>query len=263
MRPVLTYFALLSAIAALDVAAADESAGDRSVEVIAETKSLPASDGSLTTLRGTYKLDNGSTTYVFAPQVGWRDVGTKTKSAVGLSATLYHEFSGGLSTRTMVATAEDGPVFARHQFAQEVTFQTGTALTGTVGGRWAQYFGSRDVYFLSAGARYYFNWGSVSYRLSHVSPDEGDSYLAHLVNFSVNDARGRGKTQLWLSTGEASFETEPLQYFSGDDYGATLRRVQPLSDTVSLIASVGYDSYDRPAGRADSTSFGLGIEFGL
>ena len=217
--------------------------------------------GSLTTLRGTYKSVDDDTTIVLSPAIGWRETGALSDTAVSLAGTLYHEFSDDVSTRTHIAFAEDEPVFANRDIAQDITFRVLENTTATVGARWARYFGSQDVYFLSASARYYFERGSVSYRLSYVEPDGSNSFLAHLVNIALNDADGSGKTQLWLSAGEASIDAAQLQNnFSGEDYGVFLRRLQPLTESVGLIGSVGFSSYDRPADRVTATSVGLGVE---
>jgi len=234
------------------------------VTATAETQEFSDDAGSLRTITLEYKLVNDDTTVLFTPQIGERRAPGVRATAVGGGVTLYHDWSDAVSTRTSGFIAEDDPVFAEYEFAQDVTLKVGDSTTVTVGGRLARYFGNQDVTFLSAGARQYFRFGSASYRLTHVDPEGRDPYLAHLVNLVLNDPSGAGKTQLWLSLGEASISSVQVpNNFSGDDYGAVLRRVQPISDKFALVPSVGYTSYDRPGGRLGAVNVGLGLEFAL
>jgi len=239
----------------------DERAGEQSIEIVAETQHLSDDHGSLSTLRGTYKTVEDDTTVVLAAAVGERDNTGSSETAISLAGTFYHRFSDDVSTRTNIGLAEDEPVFAARDVAQDITFRIFPETTATFGARWAQYYGSQDVYFLSASARHYFEGGSVSYRLSFVVPDDRDAFAAHLVNVALNDADGRGKTQLWLSAGAASIDASQLQdTFSGEDYGVFVRRLQPFGENLNLIGSIGVASYDRPVDRVTATSIGLGVE---
>lgn len=260
---------LLVAVSCLGAQAAhaqeDGDAPEQTVQIYGEIQDFSDGYGSLDSVTMEYKLDMGDTTVVLSPKVGRRKANGDSDTAFGIGGALYHRFSDDFSTRTYVAIAEDEPVFANRDVAQDLTVRVAKNLTATVGGRWARYYNDRDVYFVSGGARYYFKGGSVSYRLSYVDPDQRDSFLAHLVNISINDGGdSRGKTQLWLSKGEASINQSQLQTnFDGDDYGAFLRRVQPVSNDFSLIGLIGVSSYDRPSDRVTAVSFGLGIEFNL
>lgn len=261
-RAFLAAGAALGAFAAPGAAlATSDAAGERSVAVVAETQDLSEGEGSRDTLRGTFRTVDGDATVVLGAAIGERRAPGVAETGFGLAGTLYYAFDNGVSTRTHIAIADDSPVFASRDIAQDVTFRVLPQTTATLGVRWARYFGSQDVYFISAGARRYFEQGSVSYRLSYVSPDGRDSFAAHLVNVVLNDANGDGRTQLWLSAGAASFDSLQIpDTFSGEDYGAMLRRVQPLTDSLNLIASLGMASYDRPGDRVTSTSVGLGVE---
>jgi YaiO family outer membrane protein len=259
---------LLAAASCLGAQAAhaqeDGDAPEQTVQIYGEIQDFSDGYGSLDSVKMEYKLDMGRTTVVLTPAVGRRKARGNSDTAFGIGGALYHRFSDDFSTRTYVAIAEDEPVFANRDVAQDFTVRVAKNLTATVGGRWARYYNDRDVYFASGGMRYYFKGGSISYRLSYVDPDGRDSFLAHLVNVSINDGDGRGKTQLWLSKGEASINQSQLQTnFDGDDYGAFLRRVQPITKDFSLIGLVGISSYDRPSDRVNAVSVGLGIELSL
>lgn len=259
--------AALSAISASTVSPAfagaptEERTSEQSVELLAESQHRSNDEGSLSMLRGTFSAVEGDTTVVLTVAIGERDGPGPSETAIGVAGTIYHRFSADVSTRTHIGLAEDEPVFATRDIAQDVTFRILPDTTATLGARWAQYWGSQDVYFLSASVRRYFEGGSVSYRLSFVDPDDRDSFVAHLANIVLNDASGEGKTQLWLSAGAASIETSQLQdSFSGEDYGVFVRRLQPLSEELNLVGSIGLSSYDRPVDRVTATSIGLGVE---
>jgi YaiO family outer membrane protein len=255
-----------SVLAPLSLAAAPAAHAQdaHSVQLRAETQDFSDDLGSLRSATLEYKAVLGETTILVSPTVGERRVGGLSETAVGGGATVYHDWSDRVSTRTEAFVAEEEPVFANLDFAQDVTVQVADKTTVTLGGRWARYFGDREVTFLSLGARRYFKGGSVAYRLSRVDPEGRGPFLSHLVNLSINDGRGAGKTQLWLAAGAASLERSQLEdNFQGEDYSALLQRTQPLTTKVALVASAGLSSYDRPGDRITATNFGLGLLVGL
>lgn len=251
---------LLGAAAA--VATAPAMAQDSSsVQIIAETRDYSDQYGSLDTITGEFVKEMGKTTVVVTPSYGERDYSSISANALSIGGSVYHRFSDSVSTRTTVAVAENAPVFATRQVGQEVSFRLLPQTTATVGARWARYYGNADAYFVSGGLRYYFGGGSVAYKATYVEPDNRDAIVSHQVNVSVNDGEGNGKTQLWLSAGEASLDNSALiENFSGEDYSAYLRRYQPLTKNLNLVGNVGFTSYDRPNGRVEATTFGLGLQ---
>jgi YaiO family outer membrane protein len=261
-KSIFAAFAATAALCPASVLAQQHSS--QTVTASADTQEFSKNVGSLRSASFEYKFSNDDTTVTFTPTVGERRAPGLRQTAVGGGASVYQDWSSRVSTRTHAFVAEDQPVFAQYDFAQDVTVKVGDSTAVTVGGRWARYFGRQDVTFLSAGIRQYFKGGSISYRLTRVDPDGRSAYLAHLVNLSVNDPHGHGKTQLWLSAGEASLSNAQVAAnFSGEDYGAVLQRVQPLTERLSLIPTVGYASYDRPGNRLDAINLGLGIALGL
>jgi YaiO family outer membrane protein len=260
-----SYLAAIAAAAVLCPASAlAQGHPSQTVTAAAETQEFSDNFGSLRSASLEYKYANDDTTVTFTPTVGERRAPGFRDTAVGGGVTLYQDWSSRVSSRTHAFVAEDSPVFAQYDFAQDLTFKVGGNTAVTLGGRWARYFGHQEVTFLSAGVRQYFKGGSVSYRLTRVDPQGRSAYLAHLANLSVNDPKGAGRTQLWLSAGEASLTNSQLQAnFSGEDYGAVIQRVQPLTDRISLIPMVGYSYYDRPGGRLEAFNLGLGIALGI
>ena len=236
----------------------------QSVTVSAETQDFSDGRGSLRTGTLDYKIDLGDTTVVASPTVGTRRVGGAKATATALGAAVYHNWSERVSTRTQAFVAEQEPVFAHLDFAQDVTVKVAKNTAITAGARWAEYFAGREVTFVSLGARQYFKGGSIAYRLTRVNPDNRSGYFGHLVNLSVNDARGKGKTQLWLSTGAASATRLQLESnLAGKDRALMVQRTQPLNDRLALIASAGVSSYGNPSNRVTSTTFGLGLSVGI
>lgn len=266
-RRVLSGGAILVALGMIDAAAAQETstpAGpERAIHASVETRDFGADYGTLNSATVEYKIEDGGATIVANAVAGELKGRFDTETAVGAGVTFYQRFDGAISTRTRIAVAESEPVFARLDLAQDITFGLARATTMTFGARWADYAEGGNVYFLSAGLRYYFAGGSVGYRASYVDPEDRDVLVAHLVNLSLNDATGRGRTQLWFSAGSTSLETQLADDFAGEDYGVFIRRVQPLNDTLNITGSFGLASYDRLAGRDTGTTIGLGIEVDL
>jgi YaiO family outer membrane protein len=254
----------LPAVLSLPVAAHAQESGSDSVYIVAQAQEFSDGLGSLRSVRLEYKAVLDDTTVLVSPIVGERRSPAGRERAIGLGATIYHDWSDKVSTRTAAFVAENEPVFANLDFAQDVTLGIADKTTVTIGGRWARYFGDREVTFLSAGARRYFRGGSVAYRLSHVNPEGRDTFFAHLVNLTLNDPSGAGKTQLWLSTGEASLDRSQMDdSFDGQNRAALLQRTQPLTEGFSLVASAGLSSYDRPGGDVSAINLGLGLIAGL
>ena len=250
----------LAALLALPVAA---HADEQSVYVTAQTQEFSDDVGSLRSVRLEYRAVLDEATVLVSPIVGERKAPGLEEQAAGLGATIYYDWSDKVSTRTAAFIAENEPVFANRDFAQDITLKVADKTTATLGGRWARYFGGQEVTFLSAGARRYFKGGSVAYRLSHVDPQGRDTFLAHLLNVTLNDRRGSGKTQLWLGTGEASLDRAQIDDFDGQNRSALLQRTQPLTDALSLVASAGVSTYDRPGDDFTSINLGFGILAGI
>ena len=239
------------------------SAITQSIEVSGESQDFSDGYGSLRSVKLEYRVDFADTTVTFSPTVGERRVGGSAVSAVGVAGAVYHDWSDTISTRTRAFIAEDRPVFASVDLAQDLNVKVADKTVLTVGGRWARYFRDQDVYFVSGGLRQYFRGGSVAYRLSWVKPEGRDAFLAQLASLTLNDSRGRGKTQFWFNYGGATFDRTLDSNFSAKDYGGTVQRIQPLNKDFSLALIAGLQSYARPAGRVEGTKLGLGVNVSL
>ena len=220
--------------------------------------------GTLTTASFEYKYKAKTSTFVLTPIVGQRDTAATKETSIGAGLAVYHNWSSIISTRSEVFVAEDKSPFQHLDVAQDVTGKIGTDTAITLGARWARYAGGQDVWFVSGGVRQYFKGGSVAYRLSWTKPDTRNGYLSHLGSLTINDSKGKGKTQLWLSVGSASLATSQLpDSFRGKDLAGFLQRFQPINERMALLLSLGLSSYDRPVSRVTAKTFGLGLSIEL
>lgn len=234
--------------------------------IIATVESRAFSDdrGSLRSLTVEHKFDNGDTTILLAPTAGERRVAGAKDASLGIGGTIYRDWSQTVSTRTNLFVAEKAPVFAHVDVAQDVTIRLPGQTTVTTGVRWAEYFGDREATFYSLGARRYFSGGSIGYRLTRTQAEGQDGFFAHLVNLSLNDSQGKGRTQLWLSSGEASTSNSQFdERLAGSNRTLMLQRTQPLWSDVALVVSAGVSSYDYPGIRYTATTIGLGLSVAL
>ena len=103
-----------------------------SILISAETQDFSVQGGSRRSVSIDYKLDFEDTTVLFSPTIGQlRERGT-SQTAKGLGAAVYHTWNDRVSTRTEGFISEDQPVFARYDFAQDLTIKVAprTTLTG-------------------------------------------------------------------------------------------------------------------------------------
>lgn len=252
-----TCVALALSLAAAPAALAQTA---QSIQLSGETQEFSDEGGSLRSVSLDYKLDFDDTTILVAPTVGQRRVNGTTQTATGFGAAVYHDWGGRLSTHTQAFAAENEPVFARYDLAQDLTIKVASSTTLTAGFRWAEYFGGRQVTFVSLGARHYFKGGSIAYRLTRVDPDDRNAFLGHMINLTLNDGHGRGKTQVWLSAGSSSLVRSQLdESISGKDWAVFGQRTQPLTASLALVMSAGLSSYTRPTYRMRASTVGLGL----
>ena len=254
--------AVPTSVALAQDATADQAAQSLSGSI--SNQSFSKGRGSFRSANVEYKVQNADMTFLVTPIYGEREAAGRNTTAGGIGATLYRDWTKQVSTRTSLSLAQDEPVFAHTDLGQDITFRVADRTTATVGGRWAEYFGDRQVTFLSIGARRYFGGGSVAYRATRTEPDGQSAFYAHLVNLSFNDSKGDGKSQIWLSSGATSLDR--AQYdatFSGKDHAVMVQRVQPLTESLALVATAGVTSYAIPGGHFTGTTLGLGFKLDI
>lgn len=216
--------------------------------------------GTLTTV--TLEMQKATPTGIWslAPAFGRRAQGTASASSVAGAIGWRHAWSNRITTASDAFLAEAHSPFAQASLTQSVAVLVARRTQVTAALRWSRYQGGQDVWFVSGESRRYFRRGSVAYRLTWIKPAGRDGYSSHLLSFTLNDAAGRGRTQLWLSQGQASLTpSQAPDTFRGHDRSVQLRRVQPLGPRLSLSLSGGLATYDLPAGAVRSRNLGLGL----
>jgi len=219
--------------------------------------------GPLRTVRLEYRRDLGRVAIAVAPTWAEQRLDTALRHSAGADGALDLRLSDRVSTHTTLAVAENDGIVPRLELGQDVSLTVMPRTVATVGLRRSRYQ-NEDVTFLHAGLRRYFRGGSLSYRLTRTTPERGGAFLAHLANLVLNDARGEGRTQVWLGYGASADNRLPGgQSLSGKDWSLSLRRVQPVGGGFALAPLAGYASYDLPGGRVSSLNLGLGLSLAM
>jgi YaiO family outer membrane protein len=185
--------------------------------------------------------------------------GDRVRSA-RVSGTLRHDWSSRLSTNVSAAVATNGQIFARNEFAGDVSYKLTDSIVATAGGKYASYLGGDHVTSWSGGLGYYGRGLSATYRYSLL-----DSHLlgrshAHLASFRLKDPGGSGATQLWLGQGSSLYDLVPQQSVKAGHFtSVTLRREQPVAGGVKLNLGLNRTWYRTPAGNYRGTGLLAGV----
>ena len=215
-------------------------------------------------MQAEYRHAGPETVLLITPVIGIRKIGAVSETATGGSVTAYHDWSPVLSTRTQLFVAEDKSPFAHVDLSQDVNLKLAKRTALLLAGRYARYHGGQNVSFGTLGLRQYIGGVSLAYRATLTKPDGQRAFVAHLASVTVNDAKGAGKIQLWLSSGSASPGALGLHdSFRGQDRAAYVQRVQPISNKLAVTFAAGLSSYDRPSGRMTGHTFALGLKLTL
>ena len=209
-----------------------------------------------------YSVDFGKTAVTIGVSQTKRTYASATSKAVELSGSLYHDWNDRLYTRTSASISADKPVYAARQISNDFNFKATPQAVLTVGGKYARYFGGRDVLSWSAGVSWYFGDGLVSYRFTSADVEKLGGSHGHLATLRLKDGRGAGQTQLWLGAGTSLHEQEVLLTGQKGRYrSVALQRVQPIADQLSMNLTVGQAWYDRGAAEYRGTTASLGINY--
>jgi YaiO family outer membrane protein len=185
--------------------------------------------------------------------------GDRVRSA-RVSGTLRHDWSSRLSTNVSAAAATNGQIFARNEFAGDVSYKLTDSIVATAGGKYASYLGGDHVTSWSGGLGYYGRGLSATYRYSLL-----DSHLlgrshAHLASFRLKDPGGSGATQLWLGQGSSLYDLVPQQSVKAGHFkSVTLRREQPVAGGVKLSLGLNRSWYKTPNGNYRGTGLLAGV----
>lgn len=253
----LVFAAGLSAPAVAGPAAARPASA---MELTVAVQDLGGGRGTLSTATAELRTITPVGAWSLAPTLGHRDQGGSVSTAAGAAIGWRRDWSHRIATSSELFVGEAGGPFAEASLAQALTARVRHSTTLTAALRWSRYAGGLDVWFASGEARRYFRRGSAAYRLTWIKPADRAGYASHLLSFTLNDPAGRGRTQLWLSEGQASLApANAPDGFRGHDRALQLRRVQPLGPRLGLSLAGGLASYDLPGGAVTSRNVGLGL----
>lgn len=196
------------------------------------------------------------TTVVVDAANGRRSADEVSDTGTRLGATIHHQWSPRIGTRSAVQWSDGSRVFVGRSFDQNLVAKLGTAYTGTLGLRHARYHGDVDAdAFYVEGARYF--KGAVlrarhtGYRIS----GRGYSH-ANLLSLRLDDRVGHGATSLWLGQGTALRDYDwSAGVQTGRFHSIALQRLQPLGERWSLRA--GVDNVWYRTGVADYQGRGI------
>ncbi|GCP20229.1 outer membrane protein [Escherichia coli] len=191
------------------------------------------------------KVENA--TLLFNLSQGRRDYETEHFNATRGQGAVWYKWNNWLTTRTGIAFADNTPVFARQDFRQDINLALLPKTLFTTGYRYTKYYDDVEVDAWQGGVSLYTGPVITSYRYTHYdSSDAGGSY-SNMISVRLNDPRGTGYTQLWLSrgTGAYTYDWTPETRY-GSMKSVSLQRIQPLTEQLNLGLTAGKVWYDTP-----------------
>ena len=180
----------------------------------------------------------------------------------GLSGTFYRNWNDKFSTRTNVAISEDEPVFANRVFDQEFSYKAFRNTVLTVGAKHTEYSDGVDSNAWYTAAAYYFDRVMIRYRYTQYNLSGIDDSYGNLLTVRLKDRTGAGSTQLWLGQGTSVQEYDWSPVVQNGDYkSVALRRVQPLSQKVTLNFGVSQAWYETAVADYKGLTSNLGLTY--
>jgi YaiO family outer membrane protein len=191
---------------------------------------------------------------------GQRRAGGQATNAVRVDAALTHNWSGKFSSQTSLSLASSGTIFARSQFAQDLSLKLTDGFVATLGGKYSSWAGGDHVKALSAGASYYFPGLSASYRFSLFDSSKLGGSHTHLASLRLSDPHGRGATQLWVGAGTSLYDVNPTAPSKAGTFTSlALRREQPIGSRFALSAGFTHSWFRGPTGNYHADGFLVGF----
>lgn len=205
----------------------------------------------------------GDTRWQMEAAHGHRDFGDNAFSGTRMGASLHHDWSRYLSTRTSATFSDDSPVFANRDVSQDLMFKVLPNTVLSIGGRYAEYYGNTYLSGWSAGAQYYFPRVSASYRYSRHHLSSGGSGHGNTLMLRLQDAQGGGSSQLWLGSGTSAYvpDMDPLLLRDTRSKSVFLRRNQPLGEHLTLNVGVGKAWHETTFERFSGVSSHVGLGY--
>lgn len=209
-----------------------------------------------------YRARSGDNTFVIEAAHGTRDYGKEGDTFYGQAwtGTFARDWTDAFATRTRFTASSDDPVFANRILEQEVIFNGFDDVSLSVGGRRMHYYDGVKATGWYATAAWSLDQYTLRYRFMHHDIDHARDGNGHLVSVRRADREGAGNWQAWLGRGTSvhDYEWAPLAQI-GDYRSIAVRRVQPLTASLSLNLDVDHAHYDRPVASYE----GLGARVGL
>jgi len=204
------------------------------------------------------RIGTGPTKYSFLLSHGTRKAGDEKFEATRVQASLVHDWSARISTRTVAGFGSDEPIFVNRELGQEISYKPLAQTVVTAGGRYARYFNSVDSWSWSLGAAQYFKGGYVSYRFSDYDTDGLGHSVGHLVSGKLEDPYGA--TQLWLGHGTALHDADFLAVPQKGKYTQVeVQRSQSLGAGISLNVGVRRNWHETPSAKVHGTGVRVGF----
>ena len=251
------------ALLATSLCATCASAAEQRVSLLANHTDYTEASGKRDLQGLEYVAVTDRDTWVVSAGAGRRQFGDgQTYRGNNVSGTYYRKWSPVLATRSNVATSSNAPVFARRVLDQDVTYTglNNTALTAGV--RRTRYYGAVDANAWYVGGAYYLRRLTLRYRYTHQDIKGLGTSQGNLLSFRLKDARGAGSTQLWLGKGSTPHDYDWSSVLQvGNQQSISLRRVQPLSESISLSASIERTDYKTPSRHYDGMTSALGLTY--
>jgi YaiO family outer membrane protein len=203
----------------------------------------------------------GPTRFTFSLSEGQRRAADHEMRATRAEAGVGHDWTDRLTTHTSVSLATNGSVFAKRQVSQDVSYDLGKGLVGSIGGEYSSYGNGHNVTNWSAGGAYYLPGAMVSYRFNLYDSNRFGHSRAHLASVRVKDPGGTGSTRLWLGHGTSLYEVDMPGNPKGKFTSVALMRSQPIGGGVALDIGINRAWYDTPTGSYRGTGVVAGLSF--
>ncbi|EMY6763699.1 YaiO family outer membrane beta-barrel protein [Salmonella enterica] len=211
----------------------------------------------------THKLDNGAV--VLGVSQGRRDYGNSDKfDGTRGRGTIWYDWTPLLSSRSSISVGNNSPVFVRREFLNDFNLKFVKNTVLTLGARHAQYYNNTEVNSLSAGGAFYIGPLITTYRYTCYDTVGTGNSESHLLSLRLRDVQGGGYTQLFASTGTGAYTYDwTPETRNGKLHNLSVKRVQPLTEYVSLVVVLGKQWFDTPVKNYSGVNGLVGVEWGM
>lgn len=186
-----------------------------------------------------YLFRTGKNVAVFTAAHGRRDWSAARAAGLRLDASVHHQWTRRLGTRTAVQWGDDARVFARRGIEQNLAVALGRHSTATAGARRTWYAGGNETTaYYAEGSR---TLGRATLRFRHTRYNTTGIGRSHgnLASVRLKDRAGAGSTSVWL--GQATSVQQYAwseQALPGRSASIAVQRSQPLAEGWTLSAGV-------------------------